>query len=164
MRTMTLGMVLLMMASVPAGLAAGRKAPTIELRGSDGRQARLADFRGNVLIVDLWASWCAPCAASFPALDGLFREYRTRGLDVVAIDLDERQADADRFLAAHPHEMPVWFDPHARMLRAFEAPGIPSSFVIDRKGSIRFTHAGYDSSTLADYRREIETLLNEPSS
>jgi cytochrome c biogenesis protein CcmG, thiol:disulfide interchange protein DsbE len=111
------------------------QAPDVEMRDGQGRRVRLSDFRGNLVLVDLWASWCPPCKLSFPALDRLYEEYRARGLVVIAVNLDERRRDAETFLKAHPHEMRVVFDPRARVLKAFGAPGIPSAYLIDRQAS-----------------------------
>ena len=165
MRTMVMAASVALWAVGQAGplSARDRMAPAVSLHTSDGQRVRLSDFKGKVVLVDLWASWCTPCQASFPAIDAIFIEYRTRGLEVVAINLDAHRSDADRFLAARPHEMLVVFDSAARTLDAFAAPGVPSSYVIDRHGRIRFSHAGYSSSTPIEYRQEIEKLLAEPA-
>src|SRR5580765_3905282 len=86
-------------------------APAIVLQSADGARVELSSYHGKVVLVDFWASWCAPCKTSFPALDGLYREYAALGLDVLAVNLDERRRDADAFLDAHPHQMTVLFDP-----------------------------------------------------
>ena len=95
---------------------------------------RMADAKGKVTLVDFWASWCPPCKESFPALDLIQRDYRARGVEVIAVNVDERQKDADAFLAAHPHQMLVVFDPQGESPKAFQVRGMPSSFVIDRQG------------------------------
>lgn len=148
-------------ASLPAG-ARTKPAPDIVLRTQDGAAVRLADLKGNVVLVDFWASWCPPCKASFPALDALYREYRDRGVEVLAINLDERQRDADAFLAEHPHTLTVLFDPKGTSAAAFGVQGMPSSFVIDRDGIIRFTHQGYTGNVDTSYRQELAHLLSEP--
>lgn len=113
------------------------------------------------VVVDFWASWCVPCKTSFPALDRLYGEYAPRGLEVFAIDVDEERGRADAFLAAHPHQMPVVFDPKGAAPLAFGVKGMPSSYVIDKAGNIRFTHMGYSGNVDQAYRREIEQLLAE---
>jgi thiol-disulfide isomerase/thioredoxin len=122
---------------------------------------RLDAFRGKVVLIDFWASWCAPCQTSFPALDALFREYESRGVQVLAVNLDERRRDADAFLRERPHTMPVLFDPRGEAPKAFGVKGMPSSFVIDRAGTIRFTHSGYSANVGQQYRQEIDLLLSE---
>ena len=136
-------------------------APNVEMRGAKGVRIRLADLRGRVVLVKLWASWCPDCQAAFPRLDALQREYRSRGVEVVAVNLDERQKDAEAFLAIRPYQVRVMFDPNAKVLKAFGATGVPYSYVIDRRGTIRFSHEGYDETTEASYRRELDALLAE---
>jgi thiol-disulfide isomerase/thioredoxin len=137
-------------------------APAVEWRGADGTVVRLADAKGKVVLVDFWASWCPPCKDSFPALDVIQRDYRARGVAVIAVNVDERQKDADAFLAAHPHQLLVVFDPHGESPKAFKVRGMPSSFVLDRRGEIRYMHQGYPQGIDAAYRRELDALLAEP--
>jgi len=141
--------------------AASRPAPDVTLQTAAGAAVHLSDFRGKVVLVDFWASWCIPCKASFPALDGLYRELHDRGLEVLAVNVDERRRDADAFLAGRSPAMTVLFDPRGATPAAFNVRAMPSSAVIDRAGNIRFTHEGYSNKTLESYRREIATLLAE---
>jgi thiol-disulfide isomerase/thioredoxin len=145
------------------GRAAAREAPDVVFHRADGKQVHVSDFKGKVLLVDFWASWCVPCKASFPALDAIYREYQPRGVEVLAVNLDEDRRHADGFLAAHPHRMPVMFDPKGVTPEAFGVKGMPTSYVIDRAGSIRFIHMGYSGNVDASYRKEITQLLAEPS-
>jgi thiol-disulfide isomerase/thioredoxin len=144
-------------------LAAGaiRPAPAVELSTADGGVVRTTDYKGKVVLIDFWASWCPPCKTSFPALDALYQSYRPRGVEVLAVNLDERRNDADAFLAAHPHVMPVLFSPKGDAPTAFAIRGMPSSVLIDRAGNIRFTHTGYSAKVLDSYRDEINLLLEE---
>jgi len=148
-------------AILPGRASANRPAPKLELPAIDGTTIRLSDLRGKVVLVDFWASWCIPCKASFPALDGLYRELHDRGLEVLAVNVDERRRDADAFLAGRSPAMTVVFDPRGAMPSAFNVRAMPSSAVIDRAGNIRFTHEGYSNKTLESYRREIAMLLVE---
>ncbi len=158
-----LAAVILLPVRLPAAsaLLPGQPAPALELTTGEGRPVSLASLRGTVVLVDFWASWCGPCAAAFPALEDLFQEYRTRGFEVVAINLDEKRRDADRFLADRPHAMTVAFDPQGKSAKAFGLDGMPTSYLIGRDGKVRFVHAGYSQKTVEDYRREIEQLLGE---
>jgi peroxiredoxin len=141
--------------------AVPKQAPDVTLRAADGETVRLAELRGKVVLLDFWASWCPPCQTSFPAVDALYREYRARGVEVLAVNLDERRRDADAFLARHPHTMPLFFDPKGTSAEAFAVQGMPSSFVIDGDGIIRFSHMGYTGDIDASYRRELAQLLSE---
>jgi peroxiredoxin len=160
----SLAIVLAVAVGVTATAAKGlsKSAPDIVLQRADGETVRLSAYRGKVLLVDFWASWCPPCKASFPALDALYREYESRGVEVLAVNVDERRQDADGFLKDHPHQMTVVFDPKGASPTAFDVKGMPSSFVIDKSGHIRFVHMGYSSNVEESYRQEIDQLLAEP--
>jgi len=148
--------------SVPAQAApVPAPAPPVPLSDRDGRPVRLADLLGRVVLVDFWASWCGPCKQSFPALDDMYGELHARGLEVLAVSVDESRKDADAFLAAHPHRMTVLFDPQAKAAEAFGVDGMPSTFVIDRQGRIRSRHEGYTPGMTAAIRRQVEALLAE---
>jgi peroxiredoxin len=153
---------LLLAALSEAGFAAaGVAAPNVELRGPRGQRMRLADFRGKVVLLEIWASWCPECQVMFPALDRLSREFRPRGVEVIAVNVDERRKDADAFLKTQQHQLRIMFDPSARVADAFDTLGVPASYLIDPRGRIRYTHEGYDETTDATYRREILSLLTE---
>jgi cytochrome c biogenesis protein CcmG/thiol:disulfide interchange protein DsbE len=139
----------------------GDAAPAIRLPAADGKVVALADLKGRVVLVDFWASWCAPCRSAFPAVDGLYTEFRERGFDVLAINVDERRKDADAFLVDHPPTFTVLFDPKGQSPKDFGVAGMPTSFLVGRDGRIRFVHTGYTARTTEDYRREIELLLRE---
>jgi thiol-disulfide isomerase/thioredoxin len=138
-----------------------KPAPNVALQTADGARVDLSSYRGKVVLVDFWASWCVPCKTSFPALDALYREYSPQGLEVLAVNLDERRKDADTFLEGRPHTLTVFYDPKGVAPAAFGVKGMPTSFVIDRDGKIRFTHMGYSGNVEESYRREIVQLLGE---
>lgn len=138
-----------------------KAAPALKAQDADGRMVELAALKGKVVLVDFWASWCVPCKTSFPAIDSLFKEYQPRGLEVLAVNVDERRGDADRFLGEHPHHLTVLFDPKGASPSAFGVKGMPSSFLVDKAGAIRFVHMGYSGDVDTAYRHEIIELLAE---
>jgi DsbE subfamily thiol:disulfide oxidoreductase len=145
------------------GAMAGQQAPALRLPTADGTYLSLADQKGNVVLVDFWASWCAPCRHAFPAIDQLFVDFRSRGFRVIAVNLDEKRQDAVDFLVARPHGIDVVFDPRGDSARTYGLTGMPSSYLIGRDGMIRYAHVGYTDKVLDAYRLEIERLLSEPT-
>ena len=126
-------------------------------------EGRLPDsLKGKVVLVDFWASWCLPCAESFPAMNELRKEYGDRGLVIIAVNVDEKQTDMERFLKKHPSSFLVVRDAEHKLVEAFHPPTMPTSFLVDRKGKVRFLHKGFrGKETSKEYRTEIESLLNE---
>jgi cytochrome c biogenesis protein CcmG/thiol:disulfide interchange protein DsbE len=147
--------------AAPLAAADGKPIPEVTVQDASGAPTALSGLKGQVALIDFWASWCPPCKASFPALDVLAREYAGRGVRVVAVNVDERRRDADMFLAAHPHTLTVLFDPKGAAPLQFGVRGMPSSFVVDRDGVIRFSHVGYAGDIASQYRRELDLLLQE---
>ncbi len=135
--------------------------PDVALTDGAGTVHRLSEYRGQVLLIDFWASWCIPCKASFPQLDALHKDFKDKGVTVLAVNLDEQRKAADLFLSTRPHTMPVVFDPAGTAAETFGLKGMPSSVIVDRKGIIRFIHMGYTEKTLAQYRVELAQLLGE---
>jgi len=138
-----------------------KPAPDVALQTADGDTVHMSDFKGKVVLVDFWASWCVSCKRSFPALDALYRDYQPRGFEVLAVNLDEKRQNADAFLDNYPHRMTVMFDATALSAQKFGVKAMPTSFLIDRAGMIRFTHVGYTADVAATYRQEIGKLVAE---
>jgi cytochrome c biogenesis protein CcmG/thiol:disulfide interchange protein DsbE len=158
----TVAVALVTVVSARLTAAPPKQAPNIALQTTGGATIQLSAYKGKVVLVDFWASWCRPCKTSFPALDSLYREYQPRGFEVLAINLDERRRDADTFLSDRPHRLTVLFDPDGASPVAFGVKGLPSSFLIDRAGKIRFIHMGYSGNVDESYRHELAQLLAEP--
>lgn len=135
--------------------------PSLSLPDATGAAVSLESLKGRVVLVDIWASWCPPCKAAFPAYDALFTEYRDRGLEVLAINVDETRKAADAFLRGRTYAVRVLFDPTGSAPAGFKLKAMPTSYLVDRKGVTRFAHEGFNERVLAQYRREIEQLLEE---
>lgn len=152
----------LLLGLVPAvhALGAGTKAPSIELQDLSGKAFRSSSLAGKVVLVDFWASWCAPCKEELPALEKLYAKYRARGFEVVAINQDEDPENARKFLRRTPLSFTVVHDAKRAAANAYAPPKMPSSYLIDRRGVIRFVHAGFKASDVAKLEQEIQQLLD----
>jgi peroxiredoxin len=142
-------------------LASGEPAPACAASALDGGgNVSLADYRGRVVYLDFWASWCGPCRESFPFMNDLQREFAARGLQIVAVSVDKTPAEARRFLARYPPQFTVALDAAAACPAAFRLEGMPSSFVIDRTGAVRAAHVGFREKDRAEIRRELQEALD----
>ena len=122
-------------------------------------QLDLGQYRGKVVYLDFWASWCKPCRHSFPWMNAMQQKYAAEGLVIVAVDLDEQHADAEKFLKAVPADFTVIYDPEGKLAEQYDVFGMPSSFIIGRDGQVAQKHAGFYDDSPAKYEAEIQQLL-----
>jgi len=148
--------------ALAAGAARGADvaapAPSFELAG-DRNPVRLADYRGKVVYLDFWASWCGPCRKSFPWMNAMHQRYKDQGLVVLAVNLDKDRELSDRFLAATPAKFTIAYDPEGKTATAYRVKGMPSSYLIDREGRIHGLHIGFRESDADALETEISQLL-----
>ena len=136
----------LCLVSVTAPLAwsleAGTAAPDLNLPGLK-EAVSLAGLKGKVVYVDFWASWFGPCKQSFPFMNELQSKYRAEGFEIVAVNLDAKRDDADKFLAEVPARFTVAFDAKGESAKRFDVKGMPSSYLIGRDGKVVALHKGF---------------------
>jgi cytochrome c biogenesis protein CcmG, thiol:disulfide interchange protein DsbE len=118
----------------------------------------LDQYRGKIVVVDFWASWCAPCRRSFPWLNEIQARYRDRVV-VIGVNVDRDQADAAQFLRDVPATFPVIYDPEGKLAARYEVPGMPSSFIFDAQGKLVARHIGFRSSEIEEREQELRQLL-----
>ncbi|NEV61711.1 TlpA family protein disulfide reductase [Thiorhodococcus minor] len=141
----------------------GSPAPSCAVPSLSGdAQVDPARLRGRVVYLDFWASWCGPCAKSFPFIEQMHRDLNAQGLEVVAINLDEERQDAEGFLSKHPVSFTIGSDPKGKCPRLYKVKGMPTSYLIDRSGQIRDIHEGFESADAPKIRAQIESLLSQP--
>lgn len=123
----------------------------------------LSPYRGKVVYVDFWASWCVPCRESFPWLSNLVGEYGAKDLVVIAVNVDQDRQLAEQFLRVNAPNFPIVYDPSGEIATAFKVTGMPSALLVDRVGHVRFQHVGFSQKRKASYEDHLRSLLNEPA-
>ena len=120
--------------------------------------------RGSVVLLDVWATWCEPCRDSLPLYHDLQKEYAARGLKVYAMNVDADSTQIPKFLEETKVQIPVLLDPNAALAESkLKVRMMPTAFLIDRKGVVRYVHEGFAEEFLQKYMSEIEALLKEPA-
>lgn len=121
----------------------------------------LRALQGEVVYVDFWASWCPPCVKSFPFLNQLEHEFKAQGLHVIGVNLDEKKVDAQAFLDKNQVDFEIVADQTKQCAKDFGVIAMPSSFLIDRKGNVRYVHQGFRQGESDQLRAMVEQFLAE---
>lgn len=149
---------------LPAGAAEGerRAAPDFDLPARGGGRFALAQHRGEVVMINFWASWCGPCRMEMPLLESIYRKYRPMGFTLAGVNVEPDPRQAEQWLAKTVSvSFPVAYDAESKVSRLYGIAGMPSSVFVDRRGRLRHLHAGYkpgDENVYLDYLR---TLIRE---
>lgn len=134
-------------------------APDLELENLNGNIESLKDFQGQVVLVNNWATWCPPCKAEMPTLSDYYNDHVDEGFTVIAIESGDPREKVLDFVEAYNLSFPVWLDTHAKAMQAFQNQNLPSSYVIDRSGTVRFVWTGEISRELLE--KYITPMLSE---
>ena len=136
-------------------------APDFTLKSRDGTNLRLSELRGQVVMINFWASWCGPCRQEMPLLDALFEQYEPLGFTLLGVNVEQDTADAERLLKDAPVSFPVLYDPDNSVTKAYDVVAMPSTILVDRDGNMRFVHHGYKPGYEDDYQAQIRELIKE---
>jgi thiol-disulfide isomerase/thioredoxin len=142
-------------------LRAGAPAPVFQLNSSDGKPRSLADFKGQVVLVNFWASWCGPCRKEMPILEQLNKQYKAKGVALLGVNVEPNSADAINWLKVTPVSFPILFDVDSKVSKLYQVQGMPNTVILDRKGNVRYVHRGYEAGAENEYLDQIRTLIRE---
>jgi thiol-disulfide isomerase/thioredoxin len=146
--------------TVQAGWKVGDAFPDLTAQSLEGKLP--GSLKGKVVLVDFWASWCVPCAESFPVMEKMHQSYKDQGLVVIAVNTDEKRTAMEKFLKKRAISFTVVRDAAQKLVALADAPTMPTSYLIGRDGKVRFVHTGFQSAdTPKKYTAEIESLLKE---
>ena len=157
MRTIVV-LILLLTSAFSQAAAEGDTAPLFTLPNLD-KSATYSLATGKVIYLDFWASWCAPCRVSFPEVIALQNDLGSDRFEVIAVTVDENPAAAIRFLRRYDVPYKILSDPDGAVAGRYELPGMPTSFIIDQKGSVSLRHSGFKSGDMTAIRHRIQQLL-----
>ncbi len=139
----------------------GYLAPDFTLPSLDGKTVRLSDFRGKKgVFINFWATWCPPCRLEMPTMEKAYQEYRSRGLEILAVSIDAGPKGAiESFMRELKLTFPVLLDPEMEVMRTYKFFALPASVLIDKQGIIRFKEQGYRDWTLPESHKKLEQIL-----
>ncbi len=152
---------LLACVSLSGATGAAPAAPDFKLANRAGGEITLAELRGQVVMINFWASWCGPCRQEFPALDEMYRKYKPMGFTMVGINVESEKADAERFLGMRPVTFPILFDPQNTVSGSYGVKAMPTTVIVDRQGRLRWQHMAYKPGDEAKYIEQIRAMVRE---
>jgi peroxiredoxin len=156
------GLALTAAQSLPAAsVAAGAPAAAFQLPAAVGDPVSLSDLKGQVVLINFWASWCGPCRQEMPILEQMYRKYKAAGFTLLGINVEPKSGDAMSFLKATPVSFPILFDTQSKVSTLYEVSGMPSTVIVDRKGNVRYVHHGYKPGDESEYLDQIRSLMRE---
>jgi thiol-disulfide isomerase/thioredoxin len=149
-------------AAVSAAPDVGQPAPafTLPVRGG-GAPVALSGLKGQVVMVNFWASWCGPCRQEFPLLDSIYKKYKSQGFTLLGLNVEPDQKLAEGFLAQTPVSFPILFDAKSETSRLYGVNAMPTTFLVDRKGNLRWMHRAYKPGDENEYLDQVRALLRE---
>jgi peroxiredoxin len=143
-------------AIAPAGVA-----PDFTLRSTDGQNLRLHEQRGQVVLVNFWATWCGPCKQEMPHLDRLYDKYRASGFVLLGVNIDQDAGQAKAYAQRLGLKFPVLLDADKKVSKLYDVGSMPSTVLIDRDGRVRQVHLGYREGLEETYEKQIRELVKE---
>ena len=146
--------------SVNASSVSG-KAPDFTLKSRSGKNIRLSDLRGQVVMLNFWASWCGPCRQEMPILEQLSKRYGKLGFTMVGVNVEQDSNKAMAYLRDIKVSFPILFDNTSSTSKLYTVNAMPTTIIIDRNGNMRFKHEGYKSGYEKDYKKQIKQLIRE---
>jgi len=136
-------------------------APDFTLKSHGGENLRLSEYRGEVVLINFWASWCGPCRQEMPVLSELHDKYRSLGFTVLGVNVESDTDKARKLLEDQPVSFPVVFDSDSVVSKQYDVVAMPSTVLVDRDGNMRYLHKGYKPGLEAVYQQQVRDLIRE---
>ena len=139
----------------------GQMAPDFVLKSSSGENLRLSEYRGDVVMINFWATWCGPCRQEMPLLDELYARYQRVGFNLLGVNIDDDSQRAMRMVDELGIRFPVLFDERKEVSELYNVEAMPATILVDREGNVRYVHHGYKPGYEDRYLDQIRSLLRE---
>ncbi len=139
----------------------GRQAPDFALKSASGENLRLSEYRGDVVMINFWATWCGPCRQEMPLLDELYTRYQRVGFNLLGVNIDDDSGRAMKMIDELGVNFPVLFDARKEVSKLYEVEAMPVTVLVDREGKVRHVHHGYKPGYEDKYLDQIRSLLRE---
>lgn len=139
----------------------GQPAPDFALKSSTGQNLRLSEYRGDVVMINFWATWCGPCRQEMPLLDELYARYQRVGFNLLGVNIDDDSRRAMQMIDELGVSFPVLFDARKEVSELYEVEAMPVTVLVDREGTVRYVHHGYKPGYENAYLDQIRSLLRE---
>jgi peroxiredoxin len=136
-------------------------APAFSLPQRGGKTVSLDGLKGQVVMLNFWASWCGPCRDEMPLLDSMYKRYSKQGFTLLGVNVEAETADAETVLQKRPVSFPVLWDKESKASQLYNVSVMPSTVFIDRMGNVRYVHRGYKAGDENEYLNQIRALLKE---
>jgi len=154
-------LVIFTVSTLAASSLEGQVAPDFVLRSATGENLRLSEYRGDVVLINFWATWCGPCRQEMPLLDDLYGRYQRVGFSLLGVNIDEDSRRAMQMVQELGVNFPVLFDENKEVSKLYEVAAMPVTILVDREGIVRHVHHGYKPGYEEKYLTEIRSLLRE---
>jgi thiol-disulfide isomerase/thioredoxin len=160
-RLLTACLISLVCVSLAGAASVKGPAPNFTLKSLSGKNLKLSEMAGNVVLINFWASWCGPCREEMPLLNALHKKYAPLGFTVLGVNVEEDLDGAMRFLKNVPVDFPILLDNTNKVSQQYKVIAMPTTVVVDRDGNMRYLHEGYKPGDEKKYRQMIKKLVRE---
>lgn len=153
--------VLMCIAATAWSAELNKPAPDFTLKSMSGENVKLSELRGNVVMINFWASWCGPCRQEMPLLDEFYKKYSKLGFVLLGVNVEEDSSKAANYLKEVPVSFPILYDNTNEVSKMYDIDAMPSTVLVDRNGNMRFLHRGYKPGDENEYKKLMKKLMRE---